>query len=273
MNSFTDHARPSVRASRLGAGLALVMACSQLECAREPTALIVVIDADPAVMSRLMPPRGALLVTVSSGAGTLIRQEIFPQAGRMLPIPLTFAISQGSNSSNTKILVEVEGYAVDPMEFRRMLADGGRPQGQMPIIHARVIAPFVRDQVKVVPIPLRGACVGQMPCPPGLTCIGPRVMMPNMRMPSCESAELSAEELNNHTPTVENRCPDGGLRVGAACESPGMMPTDGGAMPMPPDAGPPPDNGPPPPQDAAPIDIPTPIDVAALVDASDSGAD
>ncbi len=167
------------------AALALVGA----GCGSNPaTGLVVVVDADPLLASRL----GSIRVqTFSPTALNPIDDQVFAVGLARSRFPISFGVSPREGS--TQVRIEVTG------------TEAGRP-----IVFARAATRYVTGRVLTLPITLWGACADQVACPTsGMTCSRTGVCGAN--------TAVDPATLTDYTLAATTPCPSGMLRDNGRC--------------------------------------------------------
>lgn len=145
------------------AGLAL--AVGLLACAKDPTAILVRVSADPAVLPRI----NAVVIRVYDGASTGMAPMPFytspPTPFMRTGTEQTFLVTDSGRFNSVRI--EVEGYAAMPGSIvgNLLMPNNG-------IVTDRATVTWRENTVLGVSIRLREACLSpRMPCPPTDRCL------------------------------------------------------------------------------------------------------
>lgn len=187
-------ARRPMRAMR---AMRAMLAVAALGCRLDPTALHVVVDADPAVRARATGLRVRVYASSTAQSPT-DQQVVTPADGGALVFPLSFTVVPRSGSSEARVEVDA--------------VDGPSPDG---FVRARSIAAFRDGETLVVPVVLWSVCAGQS-CAAQQTC---------GVMGQCESAVVANPAM--YRIDAEQPCATGNVRVGRACVVPWSA--DGGS--------------------------------------------
>ena len=224
--------------------IAGLLVCLGGGCARDvvenPTALFVVIDADPMVRSRAA---GVVVIVRRPqliGMGALLSRHEFRGVG--VSWPLTFVVRAQDPSLRVEISAEVIAMPTMPPT-----------PNAAPVSFARAITGYAERQTMVVPMMFWGGCTPQR-CANLLTCARPLAPGPSVAS-DCGPAVISNREPYNSSMAYGD-CGNMRYRVGSTCAplSP-PAPGDGGAG----DAATP---------DVPPTDAGSPADVFVCSDAS-----
>ncbi|MDB4928566.1 MAG: hypothetical protein JWM10_1050 [Myxococcaceae bacterium] len=188
--------------------LGLGLSCSREEVV-QPTALFVVIDADPGVRSR----SGSVLVIVrptpAVGGAELSRHE-FRVGGAGWP--LTFVVQAADPNQHIEVYAEVLPMA---------MGAGG------PVSVARALTGYVAHSTRVLPMMFWGGCQPDT-CMSMQTCQRAVTTMP-ATMGDCESAIVVPTQ-SYSAANGYGDCLTGRYRVGNDCRNYGPPPPDGGGM-------------------------------------------
>jgi hypothetical protein len=201
------------RLAAIGLLLGLGLGCSR-DVVVQPTAVFVVIDADPGV--RMRARAGEVHVTVRRApalGGAMISEHTFPLAAGG-SWPLTFVVQAREGSTRVEIDAELYAMPAGPM----MMAS--------PVSFARAITAYVPNATRVLPMMFWGGCLREA-CMPTETCRQAVVQMPAPRDecdPASDAVLQTYAGANGY-----GECDMGQYRFGNSCQNYGR-PNDGGAM-------------------------------------------
>jgi hypothetical protein len=221
--------------------LGLGLSCSR-EVVVQPTALFVVVDADPGVRMRAGVVQVVVRRVRAVGVTELSRNN-FQVGGNAWP--LTFVVRASDPSAALEIYAEA---------FPMPSMQGASP----PVSVARALTTYEANSTRVIPLMLWGGCMPDS-CMATQTCQRTITAM-SATAGDCQSAIVMPTQVYDSSGTRYVDCAPTGYRVGNECRNFGPPPPDGGGM-----------------GDAATMDVPA-VDAPASADAgsdapADAGAD
>lgn len=178
--------RAAVRAS------VVALALAGAGCGAKPaTGLVVVVDADPQLASRL----GSIRVRTFAPTGlTPIDEQVFAVGLVRSRFPVSFGVSPREGS--TQVRVEVTGLEV------------GRE-----IVFARAATRYIEGRVLTLPITLWGACADQVACASPVNTCGPTGVCG-------ATTAVDPATLTDYTPGAATPCPSNMVRSMGSCVVP-----------------------------------------------------
>lgn len=154
---------------RQSALLLLIASAISAACHKSDATLVVGVESQPAVVSRI----GKVRYVAKVEGKTIVDKEIIPKTGQS-PFPLEVKLE---GTSNTNADVAVITYAAGPNDTIL---------GDTPMLVRRVIAPFVKGAPKLTRVRLEGSCLTNTPgfkgpaCPSDQTCMSGRCIDPTL---------------------------------------------------------------------------------------------
>lgn len=154
---------------RQSALLLLIATATLGACHKNDATLVVGVEAQPAVVSRI----GKVRYVAKVEGKTIVDKEIVPKTGQS-PFPLEVRV-EGASGTNADVVVIT--YAAGPNDTIL---------GDTPMLVRRVIAPFVKGAPKLTRVRLEGSCLTNTPgfkgpaCPSDQTCTSGRCIDPTL---------------------------------------------------------------------------------------------